>query len=453
MSYGRKPVVPQGSRATALSLQAARCVLEGTIFATAVAVLHVALGGTAPVPVLALALALAGAALGLAAVLGEARSARPSGVLAAAVVIASAGWGLAQAPSGAEGVALLGRAVGFGIVGIAFLWRLLDVARGLVRWRGLRDAGALAAVALGVAALAPGPLDRGALAVCAIVVVGATAIGLALARSAEELALAGADARGAATGATAPGAALLLAVIAVGTAAAMPGLTDALGRVGGVASPYVDRLLFALLLPFGYVAAWLVGIFAALFGGLRMARLAPPPMLSRLSPEEEAEALRQIEAARPYVVGTVELIVAAIALMILLVLIERMTRERRSSLPAGATLDREAVPGIGLGALLGALRPGHRSRRRPPRDDGTAAGALRLLYWRFLAETERRGIGWRAIGETPAEHLDRAVRAEPEVAVAGPLVRAFEALRYGEVDPEVSAVERARAALAELGAR
>ena len=443
----------RGRRAVTLALQAARCAVEGTIFAVAVAVLHVALGGSAPVPAFAVALALAGTALGLAAVVTEARSVRPSGGLAAVVVIAAAGWGILQAPAGAEGVVLLGRAVGFGILGEVFLWRILDIARGLIRWSAVRNTGAVAIVVLGSASLVPGPVDRGAIAACAIIAIGATAIGLALARSAEELALAGRDARGDAGGATAPGAALLLAVIAIVAGLATPTLSDTLGRLGTAAGPYVDRLLFALLLPFGYVAGWLVAVFAALFAALRFKRFEPPPPLSIRSAEEEAEVLRQIEASRPYVVGAVELIVAAIALLILLVLVERMTRERRSTLPQGATLERQAVSGIGLGALLSGLRPKGRRRSGPPRDDGTPAGALRLLYWRFLAETERRGTPWRATGETPREHLDRATLSDPRVAEAAPLVGAFETLRYGDTPPDPETVAAARAALTGLAAR
>lgn len=443
----------RGSRALVLALQTARCGLEGTIFAAACAVLHIALGGATPVPALALALALTGAALGLAAALAETRGARPSGGVAAAVVVVAAGWGLAQAPVGAEGVVLLGRAVGFGIIGIAFLWRVLDVARGLGRWSAVRNAGAAAIVALGIAAVAPGPVDRGAIAACAVIAIAAVSVGLALARSAEELSLAGRDARGGAGGATAPGAALLLGLIAISAGAVTPALTDLLGRIGVAAGPYLDRLLFAALLPFGYLAAWLVGVAAALFGALRLARISPPPTLSRLSPEEEAEALRQIEAARPYVVGVVEVLVGAIATLVLLVLVERMTRERRSTLPEGATLDREAVSGIGLAALLGGLRSAHRPRAHAPRDDGTPSGALRLLYWRFLVETERRGIGWRATAETPAEHLERSVHADARVASADSLVRAFETLRYGEAEPDDDTVAVARTALADLVAR
>lgn len=445
--------MPRGRRAVTLVLQAARCLVEGTIFAAAVAVLHPALGGTATVPAFAVAVGLAGAALGLVAVLAETRKARPSGGLAALIVIASAGWGVWAAAPGVEGVVLLGRAVGFGILGEVFLWRMLDIARGLIRWDAVRNAGVVATLVLGAVALVPGPIDRGGIAACAILAIAATSIGLALSRSAEELALAGRDARGEAGVATAPGAALLLAAIAVAAGAATPPLTEAFGRIGSAVGPYADRLLFTLLLPFGYVAAWLVAVFAALFGALRLGRIEPPPLILRMSAEEEAEALRQIEASRPYVVGAVELIVALIALVALLVLVERMTRERRSSLPQGATLEREAVAGTGLAALLAGLRPSRRARPGPPRDDGTASGALRLLYWRFLAETERRGSGWRASDETPAEHFERAVRAEPRIVDAGPLVRAFETLRYGDTGPDAETVAAARAALAGLAAR
>ena len=442
--------MPRGSRAVALALQASRSLVEGTIFAAAVAVLHPALGGTAPIPAFSVALTLGGAALGLAAVLAEARSFRPSGGLAAAVVVLAAGWGILQAPAGAEGVTLLGRAVGFGILGETFLWRVLDIARGAARWSAVRNAGAVATVALAIAALAPAPVDRAGITACAIVAVAASAIGLALARSAEELALAGRGARGSATGATAPGAALLLAVIAVGAGALTPTLSEQLGRLGTAIGPTFDRVIYALLLPLGYLAAGLVEVFRALFGFLRFTGLRPPPQIARPSPDDEAEALRQIEATRPFVVGAVELIVAAVALLVLLVVVERMTRERRSTLPEGASLEREAVSGLGLGAFLGSLRPSRVRRGGPPRDDGTAAGALRLLYWRFLGETERRGIGWRASEETPGEHLDRAVRADPAITVATGLVRAFETLRYGDAPPEPETLAAARAALSRL---
>ena len=98
--------------------------------------------------------------------------------------------------------------------------------------------------------------------------------------------------------------------------------------------------------------------------------------------------------------------------------------------------------------MLGGLLPRRRRRPRPPRDDGTRATALRLLYWRLLATSERAGIGWREMGETPAEHERRARLADPRYAAARPLVRAFEDLRYGGRDPDPETLATARAALA-----
>ena len=50
------------------------------------------------------------------------------------------------------------------------------------------------------------------------------------------------------------------------------------------------------------------------------------------------------------------------------------------------------------------------------------------------------GIGWREVGETPAEHLARASSRDVRFASAGVLVRAFEELRYGERVPALPTV-------------
>ena len=90
--------------------------------------------------------------------------------------------------------------------------------------------------------------------------------------------------------------------------------------------------------------------------------------------------------------------------------------------------------------------------RRPgaPRDDGTPAGALRALYWRYLARGDASGVAWRAAGETPSEHQRRSVVAAPRNEAAGVLVRAFEDLRYGERDPDRETLEAARRGLAAI---
>jgi len=96
------------------------------------------------------------------------------------------------------------------------------------------------------------------------------------------------------------------------------------------------------------------------------------------------------------------------------------------------------------------------SVRKPPvypREDGTPAGSLRVLYWRFLALAEARGAGWRPAPETPAEHHARIASAAPMWADAAPIVRAFEDLRYGNEDPAPETLDRAREAYRALEAR
>ena len=102
---------------------------------------------------------------------------------------------------------------------------------------------------------------------------------------------------------------------------------------------------------------------------------------------------------------------------------------------------------------LRGLRPKRGARRSRPRDDGTAGGALRLLYWRFLALAESRGAGWRAIAETPAEHEARVASMTPAWSGSATIVRAFEDLRYGEQDPSPDTLARAREAYRGLETR
>jgi uncharacterized protein DUF4129 len=130
-----------------------------------------------------------------------------------------------------------------------------------------------------------------------------------------------------------------------------------------------------------------------------------------------------------------------------IVLLDRVVRERRLTLPEGAELERVPAEGLGLGATLRSLFPRRSVRRRVPRDDGTPGTALRLIYWRLLALADRAGQGWRAAAETPSEHQRRIVGADPRWAVASPIVAAFENLRYGELVPDQDTLTRARDAL------
>ena len=123
-----------------------------------------------------------------------------------------------------------------------------------------------------------------------------------------------------------------------------------------------------------------------------------------------------------------------------------MLRERRLDLPEGVSLERESASGISLMDTLRGLRPHRAARRQRPREDGTPAGSLRVLYWRFLALAEARGAGWRPEPETPAEHHSRITSAMPIWADAAPIVRAFEDLRYAKGSaPDVCSARAATA--------
>jgi len=136
-----------------------------------------------------------------------------------------------------------------------------------------------------------------------------------------------------------------------------------------------------------------------------------------------------------------------VVILVALVLFERAVRERRLTLPEGAQLERAAASGLTLGATLRSLFPRRAAQRRAPRDDGTSAAALRLIYWRLLALADRTGPGWRGAAETPTEHHRRITGADPRWAAASPIVAAFEDLRYGELGPDRATVVRAREAL------
>jgi hypothetical protein len=397
-------------------------------------------------PIVPLALALTGVGIVLASVLRDARADRQNTAIAIGAMVAAAALGVYLAPARSDGLMILTRVVLFGIVGEAFVWRNLSFARSLVRWTDARNAGFAALGAMAVVAVLPGVVDRTGLTVAGLAAVAATGIALSLARSAEELALAGREARGDMSRTTASGTAILLAILCVVGAILAPLTGDLVRQAGETIAPIIGRLLYGFLLAMGYVAEFFVNVIQSLFHGASFPELrqfAPP-----LSPAEEAEALRQIEAARPFVMGAVEIVIALVALLVVAILVDRMARERRQSLPEGATLDREASAGEGIGAFLAGLLPRRTRRPGAPRDDGTPAGALRVLYWRYLARGDASGIAWRATGETPAEHHDRSVISTPGNAAATALVRAFEDLRYGDRVPDAATLAAARRGLA-----
>lgn len=429
-------------------LVGARCLVEAVAFAALAALAHAGSQGSGPMPVTPTVLVLLGGALLLVTLLRELGSERRSATILVVTLAAGVAWGLTLPMRDPDGFATLSRIVLFGLLAEGYLWRVVSIARGATRWTDARDALFFTTIAMTVAVLAPGPIDRGPFAVLALFVVAASGLALSLARTTEELSLTRGSA-GELRASSATSAMVMLGLLAIAAAALVPLAQEAVGALGSRLGPIAERVLYLLILPFAYLAAFIVDVLRPL-----LAKAKPPEMPRglQITPEEEAELLRQAADARPFVFGAIELLVVAIAAVVALVLLERMLRERRIDLADGVTLERERADGIGFLDSLRALRPRRGPRRRRPRDDGSPAAALRLLYWRFLELAERRGAGWRGTSETPAEHAARIAASDPRWRDADPIVVAFQELRYGETDPDGAALARARDALRALEA-
>ncbi len=321
---------------------------------------------------------------------------------------------------------------------------MLSIARGATRWTDARNEAPLAGLAIAAASLMPGPIDRAPFAALALLAIAASGLALSLARTSEELALArgttGTVRTSSATSATA-----VVGVVAIVAAAFVPAVQDAFVAFGGFLAPIASRIFYLLVLPFAYLAAYLIDFLRPIISN----NLPQLPQLQQ-TPEEDEAMLLIAAQTRPFVFGALELIIVAVAILVAIVLLDRMLRERRLELPEGVTLEREDTTGISLLDTLRGLRPRLKPRRRRPRDDGTPAGRLRLLYWRFLELAERRGAGWRETPETPAEHELRNRAADPRWDRGATVVRAFEDLRYGERAPDATALARADSAFDEL---
>jgi Domain of unknown function (DUF4129) len=303
-------------------------------------------------------------------------------------------------------------------------------------------------VALAFAAVAPVAVDRTPLVPLSLIFVAASAVALSVARSAEELSLTTGKA-GPARLSSANSVVFALGIGALVAALAAPVVDQVLRDLGEALSPAFDELIFALLLPLGYLAAL---VYALLEPLLRRVNLFSP-RAPQTTPGDDLAILREIERTRPIVVGGFEIIIFIVVILVALVLFERAVRERRLTLPEGAQLEREAASGgLTLGATLRSLFPRRGAQRRAPRDDGTPGATLRLIYWRLLALADRAGQGWRAAAETPSEHQRRITGADPRWVAALPIVAAFEDLRYGEQVPDDATVGRARDALRALEA-
>lgn len=429
-------------------LVAARAFVDAVAFTALAGLAHAAAQGRDPLPLLPTAFALFGGALLLVTLLREIGSERRSATILVVTLAAGVAWGLTLPMRAPDGLATLSRIVLFGLLAEGYLWRVVSIARGATRWTDARNALPLAAGAIAVAVIAPGPIDRGPLAALALLVVAASGLALSLARTTEELSLSRGT-TGQMRASSATSATVVVGLFAIAAAALAPAVQSAFEAFATWLSPIAERVLYLLILPFAYLAGYLFELIRPI---LTNAKLPQPTMFQPATPAQDEEMLRQVEAARPYVFGFIELIVVAVAVLVGLVLLERMLRERRLELAEGVTLEREHAEGIGFLDSLRALRPARRAKRRRPRDDGSAAASLRLVYWRFLELAERRGAGWRGESETPTEHETRIAVSDARWRAAGPIVRAFEDLRYGETDPDAAALARANDALRSLEA-
>lgn len=428
------------SRAFA-ALVAARAVMEAIAIACLLALVQMT-GGLEPLALTPTTFGLIGATLVLVAALRETGSeARGTTIvvttLATCVVLAVV---LPTRPL--DVVTWAARIIAFAIVGEVYLWRIVSLARGAIRWSDARNALPFGAIALTLAAVAPIPVDRTPLVPFALIFVAASAVALSVARSAEELALTAGTA-GSARLSSANSVVFALGVGSLIAAFVAPALDQLLRDIGDALAPGFDEVIFFLLLPLGYLAGLVYAILEPLLR--RWITFGSPPV--QTNPADDEAILREIERTRPLVVGGIEIVIVIVVILVALVLLERAVRERRLTLPEGAHLERSAASGLTLGATLRSLFPRRAVRRRAPRDDGTPDAALRLCYWRLLALADRAGRCWRAAAETPAEHHIRITAADPRWSAASPIVTAFEDLRYGELSPDLATVARARDAL------
>ena len=434
------------SRAVA-ALLVARAVMEAIAVACLLALVPMS-GGVEPLALTPTTFGILGATLVLVAALRE----TGSEARGTAVVATTLGAGVLLAvllpTHPLDVVTWGGRIIAFVIVAEVYLWRVVSLARGAVRWSDARNAVPFVAVTLALAAVAPVPVDRTPLVPLALIFVAASAVALSVSRSTEELSLTKGEA-GHARVSSANSVVFALGVGALIAALAAPVVDQVLRDVGQALSPAFDELIFTLLLPLGYLAALVYSILEPLLRRSGFFSVNPP----QTAPGTDEALLRDIERTRPLVVGGFEIVILIVVILVALVLFERAVRERRLTLPEGAELERAAASsGLTLAATLRSLFPRRAAGRHAPRDDGTPAAALRLIYWRLLALADRAGQGWRAAAETPSEHQRRITGADPRWAAASPIVLAFEDLRYGERIPDPDTVARARDALRSLEA-
>src|SRR5207302_2339476 len=198
--------------------------------------------------------AVTGTSLIIVAALRDTATERRGGAILVGTLLASLAVAYVLPTRQLDLVSWLGRLVLFAIVGEIFLWRMITLARGAIRWSDARNATPFAAAVLAVAAIAPLPIDRTPLAAFALLLVACAAISLALARALEELALAP---RAHATTGLSPLTSVLfgLGVLAIVFALVAPYVEQLLQQGAATIAAAFDTLLFYALLPLGFLAA------------------------------------------------------------------------------------------------------------------------------------------------------------------------------------------------------
>src|SRR2546421_2269639 len=242
MSSPRGSGVRRSSSRAFAALLVARVVMEAVGFACLLALVHVS-GGLEPLALTPTALALIGATLVLVAALRE----TGSEARGTAVVGATLGAGLLLAvvlpTRPLDVVTWGGRIITFVIVAEVYLWRVVSLARGAVRWSDARNAVPFGALTLTLAAVAPIPVDRTPLVPLALIFVATSAVALSVARSAEELSLTPGKA-GPARLSSANSVVFALGIAAFVAAGASPAVGPNLRRLRRTPSPRVDQPVF-----------------------------------------------------------------------------------------------------------------------------------------------------------------------------------------------------------------
>ncbi len=362
---------------------------------------------------------------------------RPRAALAIATPLVAATLTVAAVGGTGDAVWPVAGVVG-ALYGAIVVWRGVVIAATAISWRASSWAGlaAVLIVTLGAIAL---PAKGGLIAI-AIVAAAACAIGLSVARGAEETLASprSGDTRGA------PGwlAAWLVGVGALPVAAALPALGALLGEVASLLGPYVRELIILIATPFVYLADALVRALLALVRNVRIT-LPQRPFLAVPGGDEDEYARQVSQSAHLLLEGVlVALAIAVIAALVLRAVLARVI-VARTDVP----LDREAIAGGRLGDLLRGLFAGPVATR-PSRPGGSDPHArVRRAYWDLLALAERASVGWRQAAQTPREHL--ATLPADALDAAREVVGPFEASRYAE-RADASTAERAERALREV---